>query len=80
MAVNRSSSTIGAKDRKLVTYSNADSLVSEQFRAIRTNINFLTKEKQKRTFLITSPGKGEGKTTTAANLAISMAQQKESVL
>jgi capsular exopolysaccharide synthesis family protein len=47
---------------------------------IQANIKFSMIDKRSRTFLITSPGKGEGKSTTAANLAVSMAQQKEKVL
>lgn len=64
----------------LVTYSNTDSIVSNQFRTIRTNINFLAGEKQDKVFLITSPGDREGKSITTANLAVSIAQQKEKVL
>ncbi|MEN1970017.1 CpsD/CapB family tyrosine-protein kinase [Lentibacillus sp. N15] len=64
----------------LVTYSNPDSVVSDEFRAIRTNINFLTEERRNRTFIITSPEIGEGKSTITANLAVSMAQQKERIL
>lgn len=37
-------------------------------------------EKKNRVFLITSPGVSEGKSTTVANLAVSIAQQKEKVL
>ncbi|WP_235420830.1 CpsD/CapB family tyrosine-protein kinase [Jeotgalibacillus soli] len=55
-------------------------MISDQFRTIKINIQFLTKEKKNRVFLITSPGKGEGKSTTTANLAVSMAQQKQKVL
>ncbi|ASN06004.1 CpsD/CapB family tyrosine-protein kinase [Virgibacillus necropolis] len=68
------------KRSQLITYSNPDSIVSDQFRAIRTNINFLTEKRKNRIFIITSPGDGEGKSTTTANLAVSMAQQKESIL
>ncbi|MFS0638320.1 CpsD/CapB family tyrosine-protein kinase [Mesobacillus foraminis] len=67
--------------RNLIAYSNPDSIISEQFREIRTNIRFLTqKAKKKPILMITSPGSGEGKSTLAANLAVSMAQQKEKVL
>ncbi|MEC2056071.1 CpsD/CapB family tyrosine-protein kinase [Peribacillus psychrosaccharolyticus] len=66
--------------RNLVTYTNPDSMISEQFRTIRTNIKFSSLEKKVTTIQITSPNDGDGKTTTAANLAISMAQHKEKVL
>lgn len=69
-----------SRKRHLMTYSNPDSMVSDQFRAIRTNINFLTEKRKNRLFIITSPGEGEGKSTTTANLAVSMAQQKEKIL
>ncbi|WP_430791428.1 CpsD/CapB family tyrosine-protein kinase [Virgibacillus flavescens] len=68
------------KKGNLITYSNPDSLVSDQFRAIRTNIKFLTEKRNNRLFIITSPSEGEGKSITTANLAVSMAQQKEKVL
>ena len=68
------------KKRNLVTLSNSNSIISDQFRTIRTNMRFLAKENEERVFLITSPGVGEGKSTMTANLAVSLAQQKEKVL
>jgi len=68
------------KKRFLVTFTHPDSMISDQFRMIRTNINFLTEEKKQRNILITSTENGEGKSTITANLAVSMAQQKEKVL
>lgn len=65
--------------RNLIVYSNPDSIISEQFRTLRTNVQFLTGGK-KSILLLTSPSSGEGKSTAAANLAVSMAQQKEKVL
>ncbi|MDQ0414647.1 MULTISPECIES: CpsD/CapB family tyrosine-protein kinase [Mesobacillus] len=70
---------MSAPKRNLITFSNPESIISEQFRTLRTNIHFLT-EGKKSIILITSPGSHEGKTTTTANLAVSMAQQKEKVL
>lgn len=64
----------------LLTYSRPDSIISDQFREIRSNIQFLRDMKKKSILLITSPEDGEGKSTIAANLAISMAQQNEKVL
>jgi capsular exopolysaccharide synthesis family protein len=71
-----------AIDRKknLVTYFNPDSNVAEQYRSIRANIHFSCSSQMIRTLLITSPSKGEGKSVTSVNLAISMAQQNERVL
>ena len=71
---------LAEKKRTIVTHLHPESRISEQFRTIHTNIKFSMAEAKSRIFLITSPGDGEGKSTTAANLAVSMAQQKEKVL
>jgi len=68
------------KRRKLITYSNSNSIISDQFRTIRASIRFVTSQKEKHVFLITSPSKKEGKSTIIANLAVSMTQQHERVL
>lgn len=68
------------KKRTLITSSYPDSIISEQYRMIQTNIKFSMPGENSKIFLITSPSDGEGKSTTAANLAITIAQQKEKVL
>ena len=54
----------------------ADSKVNrgEAFRQLRTNLQFIQVDRQPRSILVTSSIAGEGKTTTAANIAISLAQ------
>lgn len=79
LVLSKRKSLAAAKKRMLVSYSFPESIISEQFRMIQTNIKFSVAEKS-RTFLITSAKDGEGKSTTVANLAVSMAQQKERVL
>jgi capsular exopolysaccharide synthesis family protein len=69
-----------AKKRNLVAYSHPESVVSEQFRMIQTNLKFLNMGEKRRVFLITSPSPEEGKSVTAANLAVTLALQKEKVL
>lgn len=69
-----------AAARKLVTKYNSKSIVSEQFRTVRTNINFSMPDKELRTLLITSSSPGEGKSTSAANMAIVFAQEGRKVL
>lgn len=54
----------------LVAALNPYSAVSEQYRKIRTNIEFSTADKKIKSLVVTSSGPSEGKTTTAANLAI----------
>jgi capsular exopolysaccharide synthesis family protein len=80
LALNKLKAISATKKRTIVTSIYPNSIVSEQFRMIQTNIKFSMAEQKSRSFLITSPNDGEGKSTTAANLAVSMAQQKEKVL
>ena len=52
----------------------------EAYRTLRTNIPFSFMEKEFRSLLITSAGEEEGKTSSVANLAYTMAQAGKSVL
>lgn len=69
-----------SKKGRLIAHTAPNSKVSEQYRAIRTNLQFSSVTRKDRTIIITSPGFGEGKTTITANLAVSIAQQSEKVL
>ncbi|WP_251671013.1 MULTISPECIES: CpsD/CapB family tyrosine-protein kinase [unclassified Sporosarcina] len=66
--------------RKLVTQTNPKSVVSEQFRTIRTNINFSMPDKELKSLLFTSAAPGEGKSTSSANTAVVFAQEGKKVL
>ncbi|MBO0589166.1 CpsD/CapB family tyrosine-protein kinase [Sporosarcina sp. E16_8] len=66
--------------RKLVTNANPKSIVSEQFRTLRTNINFSMPDHELKTLLFTSASPGEGKSTVAANTAVVFAQEGKRVL
>ena len=54
--------------------------VEEAYKVLRTNIQFCNFNKETKTIAITSCNPGEGKTTTAINLAISMAKSGMKVL
>ena len=58
----------------LVTVTQPKEPVSEAYRAIRTNLLFTATDKPLRTLVVTSAIPGEGKTSTACNLAVVMAQ------
>jgi tyrosine-protein kinase Etk/Wzc len=60
----------------LVSLHSPDDPASEAYRALRTNVTFVRSGEQPvRSLVVTSPGPSEGKSTTAANLAITLAQQ-----
>lgn len=71
---------IDNKGRSLITHYNPKSVISEQYRTIRTNIQYSLIDDEMRTLMVTSPGPGEGKSTTISNLAVVMAQQGKAVL
>ena len=60
--------------------SNAAANFNEAFKAIRTNVLFSSAKAGCRTLVVTSTAPGEGKTVTAANLAIALAQTSQRVL
>lgn len=66
--------------RKLIVKNEPKSPISEQYRTIRTNIQFSTVDNEIRSLMVTSSGPGEGKSTTSANLATVFAQQGNRVL
>jgi len=66
--------------RKIVAAYDPKSPISEQYRTIRTNIQFSSIDREIRSIMITSTAPGEGKSTTAANLAVVFAQQNRKVL
>ena len=52
----------------------SQSLAAEQYRSLRTRLKRAEGSRNVRTIAITSPAKGDGKSLTAANLALTMAQ------
>ena len=59
------------KEGSIAVFENQNNLMSETFRNIRTNIQFLL-QNDKKVILVTSTVSGEGKSFTSANLAISL--------
>jgi len=60
----------------LVSLASPDDPCTEAYRTLRTNVTFVNAEERAlKLICVTSPGPGEGKSTTAANLAITLAQQ-----
>ncbi|WES62851.1 polysaccharide biosynthesis tyrosine autokinase [Microbacter sp. GSS18] len=67
-----------AKDRPLIVHADPLSPRAESFRALRTNLQFLDMEGRS-SFVITSSVPGEGKSTSAINLAIALADAGKKV-
>lgn len=68
-----------ATKKPLLTQAAAQSPRAESFRRLRTNLQFANISGQAKTVLVTSSLPGEGKTTTATNLAIAHGQSGQSV-
>lgn len=64
----------------MITFKNPKSPVSESYRTLRTNIRFMSFKKNIKSIAITSPHPGDGKTTVAINLGITMAQAGSRVI
>jgi capsular exopolysaccharide synthesis family protein len=67
-------------DASLVTHFRPKSLESEAYRGVRTALYFSTQGRGHQVIQVTSPNASEGKSTLAANLAISIAQSGKRVI
>lgn len=59
---------------RLITHFAPKSPISEAYRSLRTSIQYSKADTNLKTIIVTSPGPQEGKSTTVANLAITIAQ------
>lgn len=65
---------------RLISSMPSMSPIAECYRTVRTNLLFGTDQSDTGIYIVTSPGPGEGKSVTTANLAISMAMAGLQVL
>ena len=70
----------GSETHRLMTLHDNSSPTSEAYRTMRTNILLTSVDRPLRTLAVTSSVQKEGKTTTAINLAISIARAGSKVL
>lgn len=68
-----------AVKKPLLTQAGNQSPRAESFRQLRTNLQFAHVSHESKTVLVTSSVPGEGKSTTATNLAIAIAQSGQTV-
>ncbi len=66
--------------KELIVQRDPKSPISEIFRTLRTNIQFMTTSKELKTIVVTSTLPGEGKSWVSANLAIIFAQAGKRVI
>jgi tyrosine-protein kinase Etk/Wzc len=59
---------------RLVAGHDPRGAISEAYRSLRTNVTFASPSETPKTLVFTSPVPGDGKTTSAANFAITLAQ------
>ncbi|MGH2674907.1 MAG: polysaccharide biosynthesis tyrosine autokinase, partial [Actinomycetota bacterium] len=67
-------------ESRLVTLTEPRSAPTEAYRTLRTGLLFAASQRDMRTVLITSPQVEEGKSTTAANLSVVLAQAGKRVI
>jgi capsular exopolysaccharide synthesis family protein len=74
--------TIGhnEKSSELPVFENPKSALAESFRSLRTNLQYLLREKNEKVILVTSTVSGEGKTFCAMNLATILAMSNKKTL
>lgn len=68
------------KDADLVTRMNPMTPAAEAYRTLRTSLLVMAQERGIKTLLVVSPSEGEGKTVTAANLGVVLAEMGKRVV
>lgn len=76
----KKTTTQASHKRSLITKISPKSSISEQYRTVRTNIQFSAVDQELKSIMVTSADPAEGKSTTVANLAIVFSQQGKRVL
>lgn len=69
-----------SKQRPLIVHADRNNPRAESFRSLRTNLQFVATESGSRVFVVSSAVPNEGKTTTAANLAVALSETGASVV
>lgn len=66
--------------RAAIAFEGKNSVTTEAFRKLRTNLQFLNVDNPPRVIMLTSSVSGEGKSTTAINLALALAEIEHNVV
>jgi capsular exopolysaccharide synthesis family protein len=68
------------RDQPAISFETDNSTIAEAFRKIRTNLQFLAVDNPPRVIVVTSSAPSEGKTTTAINIALALAEAEHNVV
>ncbi|BBI31764.1 CpsD/CapB family tyrosine-protein kinase [Cohnella abietis] len=71
---------MSANNRKIITYENPFSPISEAYKTLRTNLHWSSIDRPVQTILVTSTEKNTGKSLTVVNMAVSFAQLGKKVV
>ena len=63
-----------------ISFDTDNSAIAEAFRKLRTNLQFLAVDNPPRVIVVTSSMPSEGKTTTAINIALALAESEHNVV
>lgn len=66
--------------RAAIAFEGKNTATTESFRKLRTNLQFLNVDNPPRVIMLTSSASGEGKSTTAINLALALAETEHHVI
>ncbi len=71
----------GSIERQLITLDSPKSPIAEAYRSLRTTLLYSSTKSEVKSLIVSSAGPGDGKTTTVANLAITLANMgKKTIL
>lgn len=68
------------RNQPAISFDNDNSAIAEAFRKLRTNLQFLAIDNPPRVIVVTSSMPNEGKSTTAINIALALAEAEHNVL
>lgn len=68
------------RKQSAISFEGDNSAIAESFRKLRTNLQFLAVDNPPRVFVVTSSVPNEGKSTTAINIALALAEGDHNVV
>ncbi|MCI4677032.1 polysaccharide biosynthesis tyrosine autokinase [Candidatus Mycolicibacterium alkanivorans] len=68
------------RNQPAISFDNDTSAIAEAFRKLRTNLQFLSVDNPPRVIVVTSSVPNEGKSTTAINIALALAEAEHDVV